>query len=153
MDNSKLQARVEGINKCHAYANGLYERLIEIFRPLVGCKIEKADGTLLKKIADQLPQLGNKTFHVYKIASNYSLVWNVKICIQYPGEGHCTYHDVSVYIANVRDGVITELLGPPKFRTDFTVEGVVEARETYEAAETAYRAAQSALFPFGEYDR
>lgn len=154
---SVLDCRVRGVNAANKYAHELFTLLVPIFTPFVGQKIEKADGGLLAKIAKLLPEFpcGVK-LHVYKYQSNYSLVWVVKTCECHDagnGVGHAYYHETSVYIANVRNGVLESMY--PKFeaRTDYTVAEVIKNREAYKAAKQLADNAQSALHPFGEYDR
>lgn len=104
-NNAVLAARVKGVNRAHAYAKKLYEQLVPIFKPLVGTKIFKADGTLLQKIKEQLPELScTPGLHVHKNSSDYSLSFSVRTSEDVNGLAY--YHSVSVYIGEVRNGVL-----------------------------------------------
>lgn len=147
-----LAARVKGVNRAHDYANKLYARLVPTFKPMVGTKIFKVDGTLLQKIKEQLPELPcTPGLHVHKNSSDYSLSFSVRTSEDVNGLAY--YHSVSVYIGDVRNGVLEKIANPHEFRTDFTVEEIAEKRTKYNLAKQAYDNAKSALFPFGEYDR
>ncbi len=148
----KLTARVAAVNKANAYANELYVKLADYFRPLVGQKILKADGSLLAKIEKDLPEMasGNE-LHVYRHRSEYSLAWTVKTCEFMPPHG-CMYHETTVYVADLKGQTLGELSRPFEARSDYTVEGIEKLREAYETAKKAADNARSALFPFGEYD-
>lgn len=152
-DNATI-AKVKAVNKAHGYANKLCADLQATFAPLVGQKIEKADGGLLAKVAKLLPEFPHSpSLHVYRYISNYSLAWSVKTCEHIADTCGCLYYDVTVYVGDMRDGVLVKLSDPCVFRTDYTVAEVDAKREAYRAAKSAAGAAQSALYPFGEYDR
>ena len=154
--NAALDAKVKAVNRANGEALKLHSVLVEIFRPLVGTKVEKADGTLLKKIADLLPELPyTSKLHVYKNVSNYFLAWNVKAVEGY-GEHHCTSHEASVYVGFLANGagfVLEKLADPPDLRTDYTAEEVLAKRADFDVKRKAADAAKCALGPFGEFDR
>lgn len=73
---NELEAKVKSVNQAHKYANELRPILTELFRPLVGEKVEKADGQLLEKVKKLLPAFPcTPQLNVYKLASSYSLAW------------------------------------------------------------------------------
>ena len=149
--NERTEAHVRAVNMANAAAIELYPKLAELFRPLVGTKIEKVDGTLLAKIAMTLPEFPcTPALHVYKHTSNYSLAWSVKTCVSIPG--YCVYYEATVYVGNMRNGVLTELSKPFSARTDYTADEVIQKRDVYEKAKQAADDARSDLFPFGERD-
>lgn len=149
---SILKARVTGVNRAHVYASQLSVTLSEIFRPLVEQKLFKVDGTLLEKYKKLLPEFPNTvSLHVYKHTSDYSLAWGVKTCEEV--EGIAYYYEVIVYVGNMLNGVLVDISAPFKGRTDYTPEEITTKRETYCQAKKACDDAQSALYPFGEYDR
>lgn len=161
-----LAAKVAAANNAHAYALKLYPALADFFADFVGVKIEKVDGTLLKKIADALEKVFPETgvpstrLHVYRHTSNYSLAWTVKACESSPGKNSrpgdeyqiANYYEITVYIGDMRDGVLTKISNPPTLRTDYTVEHVNECFAAVKAAEKALSDARSALWPFKESD-
>jgi len=152
-----LQTRVNGVNKANAFANQLSPRLVALFTSFVGQKIEKVDGPLLAKIQKLVDALNlpNGDISVYRHQNNYSLAYTVKSCEVFPaqGYGHAYYFEQTIYIGDMKNGVLTALKQPEPLKTDYTVETIEAARETYKKAKAAADNAQSALYPFGEYDR
>lgn len=149
---NRLAAKVKVVNRCNAEAKKLFAQLHEIFEPFVGQKIEKADGGLMEKVKKLLPELPNTySLGTYKLSSPYSLGWNVK-----SGEtvdNRAIYHDVSVYIGTMSNGVLTGLYDSFDARDDYTVEEIANLRADYKIKKKAAEAAESKLFPFGEIDR
>lgn len=155
---SPLAAKVAAVNAANKLAVELYPKLREVFEPFVGQKIEKADGTLLAKIAKLMPEFPcTPGLHVYKYGSDYSLAWCVKTCESSSGRTGdyqiANYHETMVYVGNIKNGVLVDFYKAPELRTDYTVEAVEAAREAYKKAKQAADDAQSKLHPFGEYDR
>ena len=153
MSNHKLAARVLAVNNANRYAKEMYPKLVAALRPFVGKQIEKAVGGLMKKVQDALPEFVHTVpMSVYRYASNYSLVWVMKACESVPPNG-CMYHETSLYVGHLSNGVLTEFYDAPVLRTDWTVEEVERLRTDYKAAQALADKAKSALGPFGEYDR
>lgn len=153
-----LAAKVAVVNNANKYALELYPSLRAIFEPFLGQKIEKADGTLLKKIAELIPDhICNTSIHVYRHTSDYSLAWVVKTNESYPNNrGDChlaVYHETVVYVGHMRSGFLEKFYDAPGFRHDYTVEEIIAKREEYKIAKGIADKCLSALFPFGEYDR
>jgi hypothetical protein len=156
MDNQDrvLALRVQGINQANEYAKTLYTQLQEIFEPLVGQKIWKADGTLLAKFAKLLPKFPfGPQLHVYSHSSIYSLAWVVKTCLVLQPEGHAYYHSTIVYIGDMKGDTLVRLATSFEHRTDYTVEEVKHNRTDYIEKKKAADEAYSKLHLFGEYDR
>lgn len=157
--NSALDAKVKAVNLANQRGIELYKKLVEIFRPLIGKQVLKANDTLMKKYTDLLPKwpyLALETnVTIYRYSSAYSLVWVVKACISDnpTGPGIAHYAEASVYIGSIRDGVLVEISSPFEARTDYNAADVEAAREKYRIAKKASDDAFSALHPFGEYDR
>ncbi|MAG28105.1 hypothetical protein CMI47_21475 [Candidatus Pacearchaeota archaeon] len=158
---AQLAARIVARNRANEVANQLYAEIIGIFRPLVGQKIVKVDGSLLGKIKDQLPKwdfpddkFPKPTVMVYKGSSTYTLSFTVKTCAQVIGEGCCTYEECTVYVCDLDGQNVGErIYDPPNARTDFTADEVNRLREEYKTKKKAADEAHSALHPFGEIDR
>ena len=70
-----LDAKVKAVNKANAYATKLYPMLASVFKPLVGQKVLKADGSILAKYAKLMPDflLAPEGIHVCQHMSKYSL--------------------------------------------------------------------------------
>ena len=149
--DERLALKVQAVNAANAYANGLAPCLAEIFAPLVGQKVTKADGTLLAKVAKLLPKLPNTVaLSVHRYESDYSLAFKVKACAW--TEGANCYHETMVYVVDLRNGVLTGMCKQYMHRTDYTADEVRAKRAAYEAAKKAADDARSDLHPFGEYD-
>lgn len=148
----RLEAKVVAVNRCHSEAKKLFAQLREAFLPFVGQKIDKADGGLLEKVKKLLPEIPNTySLSAYRSSSRYSLAWNVK-----SGEtvdNRAIYHDVSIYIGDMSDGILTGLHDTINLRDDYTAEEVLNLRADYKAKKKIAEEAESKLFPFGEIDR
>ena len=156
MRNQKaiLEARVKGVNAANAFANELYPRLVSVFGSFIGEKITKVDGDLMQKVVKGIESLAfpnTVKISVYRYRSDYSIVYVVKTCEQVDGIAY--YHESSVYVGEMSNGVLTKLCNPPALKTDYNADVVAGLRVKHEAAKKAASEAESALFPFGEYDR
>ncbi len=151
---SALAAKVAAVNAANAYANELRPALVAALVPFIGSKVLKVTGELLEKVKAALPDFSHTvSFSIYRHRSNYSLAWTVKTCELY-GEHSCIYHETTVYVCDLDNGVAKPLTGTVStFRTDYTEREVFDLRAACSAAKQAARTAESALFPFGEYDR
>lgn len=152
--SNRLAAKVQAVNKANQYATTLYPTLVDIFRPLVGTKIIKADGSLLKKVQALVPDFHYSTdLHVYRLSSSYSLAWVVKTCEPITEEGTCTYYEATVYVGSLDGDTLKSIYEHPfREKTDFTVEEIQAARTEYDKARKIAEDLKSALFPFGEHD-
>ena len=152
---SALDAHVRAVNRAHAAANEWRPKLIEAFEPYLGCKIEKADGSLLakvKKVVDDLKLPYGNSLSIHRsLRSNYILFFTVRA--GEVADGRSYNREVSLYIGEMICGVLTKMCEMTEFRTDFTPEKVLAAREAYKQAKKLADDAESALHPFGEYDR
>lgn len=151
--DTALKAKVTAVNRAHSYAHQLYAMLTPIFEPLVGEKVFKADGTLTAKCQKLMPELPHGiALHVYKHVSDYSLAWTVKTCESIEGSSACLYYEVTVYVGEMRNGVLMKLSTPFKGRVDYTPKEIEGKREDLRQAEEALSNARSALWPFAERD-
>lgn len=149
---SCLEARVKNVNKVNACANEYHAALTEFFRGYVGKKVCNADHSLTKRVKDQLPTLPDS--HNLRITNRaYEYYISFYISGHESWEHGCVSHEVTLYIGKLKDGVLTELTESPGYRTTYTTQEVEVCREHYRSMEKQYRDAQSALYPFGEYDR
>lgn len=150
--NMKLAAKVKSLNACNVEAMKWHSVLVEIFRPLVGKPILKADGSLLAKYKALLPEFPcSPSFHVWRHSSNYSLAWTVRVGVS-EAEHTWSFSDVTVYIGDLNGAVLADLKPSPQFRTDYTVLEVELLRIDFKKKQDAFENARSALYPFGEYD-
>ncbi len=155
---ARLEAKVKAVNRAHAHAVKLYDALVPVFTPLVGCKILKADNTLLQSVQKVIPVVegGNSSLRVYRNQSNYSLAWTVNASENIVGQQSCLYYEISVYVGNLDGQVLKDIMDPANQgfrRTDYTAGEIEGKRNVYEEAKKVMEDAKSALWPFGENDR
>jgi hypothetical protein len=148
--SNKLQAKVKAVNRANQAATELYAKLAPIFAPLVGKKIINKEGRLLAKVWKLMPDIF-QNWSVYHPASDYSLVFVVKTMESLP-DGLCIYHETSVYVGELREGVLTKLCDAPNLQATYTEREIIAKRLKYEEAKKAMDEAQNDLYPFGEYD-
>jgi hypothetical protein len=149
-----LEAKVEARNLVAAEHNRLLPLLAAAFAPLVGQKILKADGSLMEKVIVKVmaPVVPSAGIQIYKLSSNYSLAFVVKACVLCD-KGGCVYDEATVYVGELDGSTLKALIAPQPLPTGYTVAGVLEARKNLEAAKAAFSKAESAVWPFGSYDR
>lgn len=151
---SPLEAKVSAVNKSRALGNKLFPILSAMFSPFVGQKVFKADGTLLKKHQDAVESLNlpyDSEINVYRHASDYNLAWTIQARVQ-DDKGSSRYDSITVYIGGISNGVLKEMCTEPNYKTNYTAEEVLEARENLKKAKAAVSQAEGKLYPFGEYD-
>lgn len=151
-----LEVRVIGVNRANAYANELAPRLSEVFVEFVGQQIEKATGGLLKKVQDKVNALNlpnTVKLSVYRYASSYSLTYTVKTSETKMPEGHAYYHETSIYVGSLQNGVLTEVKEYTPAKTDYTAAEVERLRKRHQRLREMADKARSAISEFGEWDR
>jgi hypothetical protein len=150
----RLTARVAAVNKAHGQANYLHVKLVELFTPLAGRKICKADGTLLSKYAGLAPnRMPCPNIEVNRQRDTSGLAWCVQAWVATQRSGQVT-HRVYVYVGNMDDdgtliNINTEKRG---LRSDYTVEEVLAKREAYKAAQQLANELNAAQSPFDGND-
>jgi hypothetical protein len=157
---NRLSLKVKAVNTANTYAKYVYPLLHDYFKQYVGQKIDKADGSLLKKIADNLPNLKiedrtedgcHVSFMTYRNSSNYTLSYTAKVCVS-NGDG-CAYQEVTVYIGDYKHCLLENVrYEEPNRRTDYTAEEIVEARKKIEDAKKVVSELERAVYEFGMYD-
>lgn len=153
MNKTTLEAKVEARNLVAVEHNRLLTVLAAAFAPLVGQKILKADGSLLAKFESLAPRaVGGPLFSIYKLSSAYSLAFVVRSRVNC-GDHGCVYDEATVYVGDLDGAVLKGLIAPQPLPTGYTVAGVLEARKNLAAAKEAFSKAESAVWPFGSYDR
>lgn len=149
---SKLAARVQGVNQSNAIAMEWQKKLIEIFKPFVGQKILKADGYLLDKINKLMPKFPEGNVTIWRPGSNYSLYWTVKVSISVENYG-VIYSERPFYVGKIKGNVLesieTDLLD---LKIDHTSAEIAQKRTEYFAAKKKAEDLLSGLYPFGEFD-
>lgn len=150
-----LLARVRARNAVNRVANELQKEAIAAFTPLVGQKILKQDGELMKKYADLAPNVSVGTpgtsVQVWRPHSDYSLCWVARVCETVDGRSY--YGEAYFYVGRLDKGVLIELHKADERRTDYSADEVVRLREECREAKEVAREAEGKLHPFGEYER
>lgn len=155
-----LNCVVEAINAVNRYANELTPILHDFFRPHVGEKILKADGTFLARIQKVLPKfptivLPNIEFSTYRQSSAYTLGWSVKACRLRVTEFSCLYRETTVYVGDLKGDTLEclNLKGLEAVRrTDYTVADIQASIDAYRVAQKAADALRDAIpYQFTEY--
>lgn len=147
----EVEAKCKAMNKANQYGIELYEKLVAIFKPLVGQKIEKADGTLLAKIQKLIPELPCEPFfRAYKKSSNYSLFWGIYVSEPVIDDERNSYlnHEVSLYIGDMRDAVLMEIRDAHDRRTDYNADEVMALIADQELKKKAYEDVRNQLYKF-----
>lgn len=153
---TNTEAHVCAVNKVNARANKLALELQTILAPLVGKKVLKADGHLVKKYAGLFTEFMNDDLQIFQYTSRYSMNNEIEFMVKGCETGrHGNYHVTYVYAGKCdNDGVLTEVCEPcTDRRTDWTVAEVDAARRAIDKADQALRDAKSSLGPFDRYDR
>jgi hypothetical protein len=152
MNHDSLAAKISNQNLANATANDWQPRLIEIFKPLVGQKILKADGNLLAKIEKLIPPLPNtRKVRVYfdVAATRINLAW--KVSANDPdSEFTVMYGEATIYVGTIDGDRLSHLYEPETYRADRTLEAVLAARKKADEARTIYEKARGECAPFGE---
>ena len=120
-----------------------------------GQKIVKADGDLTAAFAKAVPlnaEPGRGPWRItYRIHATSASLWlDVKGCASL--ETSCIYHEETVFLGNIRGGILGEseaTKGRQPARIDWTVAEVLAARERYAEAAAAVSEWQRACGPFG----
>jgi len=156
-NTNTLKAKVEAVNEANTCANMLKRRLDKVFLPLVGRAIVKSNGDLLKRteawqMVDEIHGSNSRSQSIYRSASNYSLAWTVRTCVSIEDSHVCVYHETTVYIGKLNGTILSGIDPESHYKTDYTVDDIIERRAAYVIAKKAADNAYSDLFPFGEYD-
>lgn len=160
-----LAAKVAAVNRANAEARRLYPLLVAAFAPYYGQKVIKVNGDVLASVEKTLPPLpgwgdtANRLCVYRNRVSSYALSYVVKVSENYAGPhgDQCVYHEVTIYPCDLDGPNAKAPSGGGEWvltaRTDWTAEEVSALRVTAAKAREAARNAESALQPFGEYDR
>lgn len=155
MNDKNLPVFVELVNDVGAAANAAAAQVTPRLAEFFGKKIVKADGGLTAAFLKAVPlpesERGVNAKHYRFDASGCGLYLTVKGCA--PTGVSCIYHEETMYLGNLRGGVLEESAAATSqrpCRTDWTVAEVLAGRKRYAEAEEAMREARRACGPFGE---
>lgn len=167
-----LAAKVAAVNLCHTLANQYGAILRDFFRPYVGQKVLKTDGSFLESFKKQLPELPswqtNRAINVnLTTGGGYSIRLDIRVSQGYTdfrGNYSTLNYETSVYIADLTS-VGTHDFNAPKqyvgaiydsalnYQTDYKAEQIIQLRKCLEDAEKVVSDLKSKLHSFGTYDR
>lgn len=108
---SQLEAKVNAVNECRRHVGSIFYDVKEAWKPLVGQKVVKVDGTLTKLAKKATPKLPNDAGYGIQSWLNVSgtSVWVViKSCVK-EGKETCTYAKVSFPLAQIENGILVSL--------------------------------------------
>jgi hypothetical protein len=146
-----LEARVKARNRVNKAARELHKKLAEAFKPLIGQKVIKANGSFLTKYEQIIKQIvSSSDVQVTRWPTDGHLAWNL---YAWPEQTNHRYEEVRIYVGKLIGQVLVGVRDPEDdLRCDYTVGEVLALRECYfEAKEVCVRAL-SALDQFGEHD-
>jgi hypothetical protein len=144
--NSRLAAKVKAVNAANEQGKLFYKHVAEKITPFIGTKIFKANNTLIKKIAQEIisPEIDNIT--IYQNWSNYTLSYVINSTCR-DGSEYESY-DACVYIGNIRDGILINLLEPFNERSDFSTQEIVETMAEIKNLEEKLDQEKNKIYPF-----
>lgn len=167
-----LAAKVTAVNLAHSLANQYGPILKEFFRPYVGQKVTKTDGSFLESIKKELPKLPDWQSSNHEIQTHlttgggYSIRLEIRVTQAYTdrrGEYSTISHEVSVYIADLTNNgagysapnqFVKEIYANQiNFQTDYKAEEIIVLRKSLEEAEKVVSDLKSKIHDFGTYDR
>jgi hypothetical protein len=150
--NDILEARIKAANKANQIGNDLYQQITKALRPFINQRIVKADGSLTIKAISKMPALPNTpNLRVYQHKSNSSLAWT--IYVSEPISVGSVSHEVTLYVAELSGDVLLAFHPMEPWKTDYTIEEVINNRAAYAEAKRKANDLLNRLHPFGEFDR
>jgi len=158
--DTALAAKIAARNEVNRIANESFADAAKALEPFVGQKVCKVNGTLLEKVKKALPPTisanGSGPHSWYSTGHGYSIVLNIKTCTSAKTKGdyqNAHYAEAGLYLADISDGFLAKIRSEvPSWKTDYTEEYVIEARQEAEKADKAKRDAESKIHYFGMYD-
>lgn len=146
--STALAARCAAFNAAHAEINRLAPLYRAAFAKFHGQHVTTAGGDYLAKIRKTLPPASPDV----QIYSPHVGCFVVKV---WTSDGHCAHYAEPYFYAFSKnhDGTTAPLAWEfEPYKTDYTPEGIAEARKAAEIAEKAAQDAKSACGPFGLHD-
>lgn len=157
---NNLEARVAAFNKVNEEANRLHPLLLDFFLQYVGKKVLIKNGeSLAGKVKEKFNQIIILPgFSMYRQSGANWLCYILRRVEQTGGQySNSMIAEASMSIGNVADdGVMTDVVALPTAplrRTNYSVSQIEDLRKIASAKREEARQAESALHPFGDYDR
>lgn len=152
-----LAAKVAARNRANTLMLELAPKILAIMAGWAGRHVLNDDGTISKKLKNALPALPHDTStKVFLKGDKYSLSLEIT-CTEHYERGSMfmgCHQKAWVYLTDVEGGNLKKChdFQPQLFRTDFTVEGVEDARIKLQLKKAELKQAERALEEFGEND-
>lgn len=147
--DQKLTLQVQAVNMANAEARRIAPLLLAAIQPFIGKKIFTVNGDVLARVEAALkpcfPTVLN-TLRCWRFRSNYSLVYVV--CADALGYSTSVRHEVSVYVADVQDGVAVRAYDLRHYSAEYKKESILALIKKYERAKAALDEAREHLGPF-----
>lgn len=165
----KLSAHVAATNLVNQIRNDLIDTAYHAWEHMLGKKVLKADGWRTK--AADIPLtidrekygLGQHDYHMWAEFSSCSIRYSLWVDVHYnymssawgnqeaeERESHMR-HETTLHIGEVENQILVKIEKPPLFRTNYSVEVVLNARKELRALQEAEREIKSRIGHFGEY--
>jgi hypothetical protein len=154
VDPEHLALEVQHRNEVNHWANVLRETIQEVLEPYGGDKVIKFTPCKgwIKKLADQLNGicLPEKYTLVYDFSSDRTVYAHVKTHYPVPGVSWVCHVSKEFYVCSIWDLTLLEEDFKPceLFRTDYTVDEIVSAREKIRSLESQVSELKSQTFEF-----
>jgi hypothetical protein len=153
-----LDARVKAVNIANAAANEWTPRLRNLFRPLLGTKVLKADGTFIAKVKAMLPELPYRhDLRISRSGMGSFLSWVAYASVSCHGCSESAEALIPVGSFgngwdNQADVLVTLYDEEFTLRTDWTAAELRALKVEYKAAEEQLEAVRRKLSPFDPRD-
>lgn len=155
---AELAAKVDAVNRCNQVAQQALPILAEFFQQYIGQKIINADGSMSKRIRDKMPKIDHlftgKHDRWFRNQSDYT----VSFCLhcdelyEHPNGYHSSvYHEVSIYIGHLRDGILIDCNcqnRPEDFKTDYSAQAIIDTQAKIAQLKEQISQLKSQIHPF-----
>jgi hypothetical protein len=155
-----LAAKVAATNRANHAVVLLQRYVAQRLTPFIGQKVIKNTGWgtgLTKKVSAHIGQIKcdrpGEHFHISHGGAWISVRLSVSRCYKDERRESSMSYEAYASVGRTEDGILQELIEPPKLRTDYTEAEIRGKRALLRDLEDKVRDAKSALDGFGEYDR
>lgn len=156
-----LAAKVAATNRANHAVVLLQRYVAQRLRPFIGQKVLKQTNwgmTLTKKVSEYVGEIkcdrAGEHFHISAQGAWISVRLSVSRCYkENERRESSSSYEAYASVGKVDCDILTELVEPPKLRTDYTEAEIRGKRAQLKLARDQVSRAESALEGFGEYDR
>jgi len=164
----KLSAHVAATNLANQIRNDLIDTVYHAWEHMLGKKVLKADGSRAKAadipLTIDLERYGLKLgdCHIWlDFRSGYSVRYSLWVDVHYTymssawgeheaeeRESHVR-HETTLHIGEIKNQILVKIEKPPLFRTDYSVETVLNARKELKELQIVEHEIKSRIAHFG----